>query len=331
MNIDIHNHFYAPKILEAIEKQKIGKDLMVEHDSWNRKIITQRGTRVVTLTEPMSNVEMRLEDMEAAEVDMQLLSLSIPGVDFLGPEDGCEYAQLSNNEIADICHRYPNRFAGIASVPMKNTEMAVQEIRRAKNELGMKGVCIGTNIDGLHIDDKRFWPFFEEIEALSIPIFIHPMTPPGNEAMNEYRLAPMIGFEMDLCLAVSRIVFSGLMENYPNLQFIISHMGGAVPYLIGRIENCYTAYPECRENISQKPSFYLKKLYFDTVSFYEPAIMCAYAFTAAEKLVMGSDYPHVIGDLKRAVTSIKDLTIPEKDKLMILGENVKSLTNLKVS
>lgn len=331
MNIDIHNHFYAPKVLEAIEKQRFSKDLSVEHDSWNRKIIVQRGTRVVTITEPMTNVDLRLEDMEAAEVDIQALSLSVPGVDFLEPDIGDEYAQFSNEEIASVCRGHPNNFVGIASVPLKDPDKAVQEIRRAVTELGMKGVCLGSNIDGIFIDTKRFWPFFAEVEKLAIPIFIHPMTPPGNQAMNEYRLAPMIGFEMDLCLAVARILFSGLLDTYPELVFIISHLGGAIPYLIGRIENCYKAYPECQEHISTNPSVYLHKMYFDTVSFYEPALMCAYAFTTAEKLVMGSDYPHVIGDLKRAVTSIRGLSLPESEKNMILGENIRRVLHLEGS
>lgn len=329
MVIDIHNHFYAPKLLEEIEKKKFfKKHLEIEKDSLNRKIIVQKGTRVVTITEPMTNVDIRLKDMEEAGVDIQALSLSIPGVDFLEPKEGLEYAQLSNDGIVNICRRYPNHFVGIASVPLKNTEMAIQEIKRAVNELGMRGVLIGSNVDGTFIDDEKFWPFFSEVEKMRTPIFIHPMTPPGNEAMNDYRLAPMIGYEMDLCLAVARIVFSGLLERYPELKFIISHLGGAIPYLIGRIENCYNAYPECRGRISKNPLTYLHKIYFDTVSFYGPALMCAYAFTKADYLAMGSDYPHVIGDIKRAVTCVNNMPIPEVDKKMILGENLRKLFRL---
>lgn len=332
MIIDIHNHFYPKNLFKELEKQKFSKKgLHVERDSLNRQIIVQKGTRVVTITEPMTNVEIRLRDMEEAGMDMQALSLSIPGVDFLDPQEGLEYAQISNESLAQVCHRYPNHFVGTASVPLKNNEMALQEVRRAVKELGMKGVCIGSNIDGVFIDDRRFWPFFSEVEKLQIPIFIHLMTPPGNEAMNDYRLAPMIGYEMDICLAVARIVFSGLMEKYPKLKFIISHLGGAIPYLIGRIENCYNAYPECREKISKNPLIYLREMYFDTVSFYEPALICAYAFTKADKLVMGSDYPHVIGDIKRAVSSINSLSIPEAEKKMILGENVKQLLKLNAN
>ena len=332
MIIDIHNHFYPLNLFEEIEKGKfLNRNLSVESDSLNRKIIVQKGTRVVTITEPMTNVDIRLKDMEEAGVDLQALSLSIPGVDFLNPKEGLEYAQISNDGIASVCRRHPNHFVGIASVPLKSTEMAIHESKRAISELGMKGICIGSNIDGLFIDNKSFWPFFSEVEKLNIPIFIHPMTPPGNEAMNDYRLAPMIGYEMDLCLAVVRIVFSGLMEKYPKLKFIISHLGGAIPYLIGRIENCYNAYPECREKISKNPLTYLHNMYFDTVSFYEPALMCAYTFTKAKYLVMGSDYPHVIGDIRRAVTSINELPILEKEKKLILGQNAGELLDININ
>src|SRR4030042_3400727 len=329
MIVDIHNHYYAPRLLDEIENKKyFKKNLTIEKDSLNRKIIVHKGTRVVTITEPMTNVDMRLRDMEEAGIDIQALSLSIPSVDFLEPKEGLEYAQLSNEGIANICHRHPKHFIGIASVPLKDTDKAIEEVRRTVTGLGMRGVCIGSNIDGIFIDDERFEPFFSEVEKLEIPIFIHPMTPSGNEAMNDYRLAPMIGYEMDLCLAVVRVVFSGIMKRYPNLKLIISHLGGAIPFLISRIENCYNAYPECREKISINPLTYLHKVYFDTVSFYEPALMCAYAFTKADYLIMGSDYPHVIGDIRRAVTSINGLSIPEIEKRMILGENVKKLFKL---
>jgi len=144
----------------VIKKQKFTKDLRAERDSRGRKIIVQKGTRVVTLTEPMTNIDVRLQDMEKAGVNIQPLSLSVPGVDFLEPEVGLEYAQISNDEITNVCHRHPDHFVGIASVPLKSPEMAIQQINRVVKELGMKGVCFGSNIDGLFIDDERFWPFF---------------------------------------------------------------------------------------------------------------------------------------------------------------------------
>lgn len=178
------------------------------------------------------------------------------------------------------------------------------------------------------MDSLEFRPFFSRVDELNIPILIHPMTPAGNDSMNDYRLAPMIGFEMDLCLATIRIIMSGILRDYPSLKFIISHLGGAIPYLIERIENCFRAYPECKVNIQDSPKTYLKKLYLDTVSFHKPALMCAYAFHGPKHLVLGSDYPHVIGDIKRSVSSIEDLDIPDEQKEWIFSGNLRKLLRI---
>jgi aminocarboxymuconate-semialdehyde decarboxylase len=146
--------------------------------------------------------------------------------------------------------------------------------------------------------------------------------------MNDYRLAPMIGYEMDLCLATVRIVMGGILKDYPGLKFIIGHLGGAIPYLTERIENCFRAYPECKVHIQDSPKKYLSKIYFDTVSFHRPALMCAYAFPGPKRMVLGSDYPHVIGDIVRSVSSIEELDIPAAEKEWIFSENLKSLLKL---
>ena len=109
------------------------------------------------------------------------------------------------------------------------------------------------------------------------------------------------------------------------MKFIVSHLGGAIPYLAERVQNCYEAYPECQENISGPAKDYLKRFYYDTVSFFEPALMCAYAFVGARRLILGSDYPHVIGDIREAVTSIEHLDIPQADKEMIYSANILRL------
>jgi aminocarboxymuconate-semialdehyde decarboxylase len=132
----------------------------------------------------------------------------------------------------------------------------------------------------------------------------------------------MIGFEMELCVAAVRLIMGGVMDKFPKLKFIISHLGGAIPYLAERIQNCYEAYPECQENVSGPAKDYLKRLYYDTVSFFEPALMCAYALVGPEHMVLGSDYPHVIGDIQEAITSIQGLDIPEEEKEMIYSGNI---------
>ena len=214
---------------------------------------------------------------------------------------------------------------GFATLPFMDPEQAVQELERCVDELNFRGACIGTNINGLGLDNPLFYPFYERISAYDLPIHIHPRAPIDKETYKDYRLGPMIGFEMELCVAVVRLVMGGVLDRFPKLKFIVAHLGGAIPYLAERVQNCYEIYPECQENISAPAKDYLKRFYYDTVSFFQPALRCAYDFLGAEKLILGSDYPHVIGDIKEAVTSIEEMQIPSEEKELIFSGNILRL------
>jgi len=325
MKIDIHNHFYPTKFLKQLERDGSTVGLSVETDEWGRQILVQHGNRVVTITPPMNDIDMRLEDMHQAGFDMQVLTLSAPSVDIFPEEIGESLAQVVNDEIAEICQKHPDRFMAFATLPFIDPDRTVKELKRCIDELKFKGACIGTNINGMGLDDQRLYPFYESMSEYDLPIHIHPRAPVDKETYKDYRLLPMIGFEMDICVAVVRLVMGGVMDKFPNLKFIVSHLGGAIPYLAERIQNCYEAYPDCQENISGPARDYLKRFYYDTVSFFEPALMCAYAFVGAGRMVLGSDYPHVIGDIKEAITSIEQLDIPQTDKEMIYSGNILRL------
>jgi len=328
MKIDVHNHFYPTKFLGRLEKDGKSAGIQVEKDAWGRQILVHNGTRVVTITPPMSDLGKRLEDMEKAGFDMQILTLTIPSVDIFPVDLGETLARVVNDEVARISRDNPDHFLGFATLPFLDPERTVRELERCVDELNLKGACIGTNINGMPLDDKRLYPFYERISEYDLPIHIHPRTPADKETYKDFRLGPMIGFEMELCVAVVRLVMGGVMERFPNLKFIVSHLGGAVPYLAERIQNCYEAYPECQENLSSPAKEVLKKFTYDTVSFFEPALMCAYHFVGAEGMVLGSDYPHVIGDIREAVTSIQGLNIPDSDKEKIFSGNMLRLMHM---
>ncbi|MBW1998496.1 MAG: amidohydrolase [Deltaproteobacteria bacterium] len=325
MKIDVHNHFYPEKFLKQLEREGPSVGMSVEKDQWDRTILVQNGTRVVTITPPMSDVNRRLEDMEQAGFDMQILTLSIPSVDIFPVGIGEGLARVVNDEIARIASDHPRNFMGFATLPFLDPDRTLRELERCIKDLGFKGACIGSNINGMNLDDQRLYPFYESMNEYGLPIHIHPRTPKDTETYKDYRLGPMIGFEMDLCVAVVRLTMGGVLERFPNLKFVVSHLGGAIPYLAERIQNCYEAYPECQENISRPAMEYLREFYYDTVSFFEPALMCAYSFVGAERMVLGSDYPHVIGDIGRAISSIEDLDIPEEDKMLIFSGNLTRL------
>ena len=325
MRIDVHNHFYPTKFLKQLENVGSTVGITIETDDWGRQILVQHGNRVVTITPPMTNANQRIEDMDQTGFDMQILSLSAPSVDIFPVKMGETLARVVNDEIARICQENPDHFMAFATLPFIDPDRTVKELERCIDALGFKGACMGTNINGMGLDDQILYPFYERMADYDLPIHIHPRAPADKETYKDYRLVPMIGFEMELCIAVVRLIMGGVMERFPNLKFIVSHLGGALPYLAERIQNCYEAYPECQENISLPAKDYLKRFYYDTVSFFEPALMCAYSFLGARRLILGSDYPHVIGDIREAVTSIEHLDIPQTDKEMIYSANILRL------
>ena len=325
MRIDVHNHFYPTKFLKQLENVGSTVGITIETDDWGRQILVQHGNRLVTITPPMNNVNKRIEDMDQSGFDMQILTLSAPSVDIFPVEIGETLAKVVNDEIARICQEDPDHFMAFATLPFIDPDRTVKELERCIDALGFKGACMGTNINGMGLDDQILYPFYERMADYDLPIHIHPRAPADKETYKDYRLVPMIGFEMELCIAVVRLIMGGVMERFPNLKFIVSHLGGALPYLAERIQNCYEAYPECQENISHPAKDYLKRFYYDTVSFFEPALMCAYSFLGARRLILGSDYPHVIGDIREAVTSIEHLDIPQTDKEMIYSANILRL------
>ncbi len=327
MKIDIHNHFYPEGFLSQLQKDGPSVGICLEKDEWDRQILVQNGNRVVTITTPMKDVERRMEDMAEAGFDMQILTLTIPSVDFFPLPLGEKLARIVNDEMAQICQDHPDHFMAFATLPYGDADRTVKELERCIDELGFLGASIGTNINGMGLDHETLFPFYERMAAYGLPIHIHPRAPMDKKTYKDYRLAPMIGFEMELCVAVVRVMMGGVMDRFPELKFIVSHLGGAIPYLAERIQNCYEAYPECQENLSGSARDYLKRFYYDTVSFFKPALMCAYHFVGPEHLILGSDYPHVIGDIKEAVTSIEQLDILDKEKEMIYSENILRLVH----
>lgn len=322
--IDVHNHFYPERYLDALDKSE--SDLTVSEDEEGRRVLLSGGSRIVTLTPPMTALETRLAALDDSDVDKQMLSLTAPNVNFLPGAESVELAEICNDAYAEINDTYDELFP-LASVPLRSPEGALSEAKRAIEDLGLHGFIIGSNIDGEPLNADRFEPFYELVAELDVPIFIHPMTPAGVEVMREYRLAPLVGFENEITMAISRLIFDGILERH-DLKVHLAHLGGTVPYLVERLNNGYRAYPECRQYIDKPPEAYLNEVYYDSVSFHPPALRCAIESFGTERVVVGSDYPHVIGDIDRAVTDIDELQLTSAERNQIKSENAKRLYGL---
>ncbi|HUJ14436.1 MAG TPA: amidohydrolase family protein, partial [Thermoanaerobaculia bacterium] len=190
---------------------------------------------------------------------------------------------------------------------------------------GFCGAMVFSNINGVALSDRRFWPVWETANDLGAVIHIHPTSPVGVQAMQDYWLMPLVGFPMDTTLAAASLVFSGVVRRFPRIRWALGHLGGAIPYLVERLDRGFHAFKECRANIDRPPSEYLREFYYDSVNFDPRALQLAIDFAGADHILAGSDYPHQIGSLRRMLDSIAELNISEDDRAAILGGNTARL------
>jgi len=326
MKIDIHTHYYPEAFFELIRESPFS-DFSFDRDPTGRTIIKYRGARFFGITAPMTDVAKRIEDMDRVGIDVEVVSLSTPNVFFADEKRQPEVARIMNDAYAELVDRHPRRFKAFASIPMDSPEHAIRELHRAVDDLKMNGVILLSNIRGRPLTSPTYRPFFEEANRMKLCIFLHPMIPANAEAFSQYVLGPLVGFPFDTTLAVARMCFDGLLADLPDIRWIIGHLGGAIPYLMERLDNGFRDFAECRARIDQLPSIYLKKLYYDTVTFSPYTLRMVRDMVGVDHMLMGSDYPHMLGSIDRAVSSIEELAIPQHEKQKIFSSTALSVLN----
>ena len=310
MRIDVHSHFFPDAYLRLLEDRAEGVRVRTDRDG--RRYLEEGGTRLATLTRPMTVLEDRLAMMREHEIDVQVISLTSPNVYCFAEDDAIAAARLVNDEYAAIKDRHRGRFRCLASVPL-GTGAEVEELDRAITELGLDGVIVGTNVHGRSLEDPAFAAFWRRADELALPVLLHPMTPMlGTAFMDDFALVPMLGFPFDTTLAVVRLMWTGFLDRYPRLKLIALHTGGALPYLAGRLEIGADAYSECRQ-VAHRPAWYLRRLYYDTISYHPPAIRLLVETVGAGQVVFGTDYPHVIGDVARGLETLHAVGLGEQE------------------
>ncbi|MEQ1691193.1 MAG: amidohydrolase family protein, partial [Gemmatimonas sp.] len=220
------------------------------------------------------------------------------------------------------------RFAALATLPLNDPKASVVEFRRAVEQLGMPGAMLFSNVNGVALADERYWPLYEVANELGAVLHIHPTNPASVEQMRDYWLMPLVGFLFDTTIAAAHLVYSGVAERFPRITWVLSHLGGAIPYLAERLDRGYEAFPECRANISKAPSEYLKRWHYDTVNFDPSALEFAIGFAGADRIMAGSDYPHAIGSIPSMKRALQAITVNDADRAAILGGNAARVYKL---
>ena len=325
MKFDLHTHFYTEAFFQTI--RDLPSEFSFGTSSTGQTIITHRGARFFGVTPAMTDVSKRLEDMDRVGIDVEVVSLSTPNVFFADADHQPAVARTINDSYAELIAQHPARFKGFASIPMDAPDAALHELHRAIDELKLNGVILLSNIGGRPLTSPDYRPFFEEANRMKLCIFLHPMIPANSDAFREYVLGPIVGFPFDTTLAVARLCYDGMFAELPDIRWIIGHLGGAVPYLMERMDNGFRDFADCRVKIDQLPSVYLKRLYYDTVAFSPHTLKMVREMVGADHMVMGSDYPHLLGSIDRAVSSIESLEISETEKQQMFSGTALSILN----
>lgn len=270
----------------------------------------------------MTDQGRRLEDMAKGGVDIQVLS---PFLGFLSR--GLDVARPHNDAMAEAVRAQPDRFIGLAAVPMAEPDTAPVEIERAINELGLRGVEIGTNVLGQNLDDPALLPVFEKIAELDVPIFIHPLNVLGADRLAHYGLDNLIGNVTDTAVAAASLIFGGVITRFPQLKVYLSHGGGSCPYVRGRWDHGWRA-RKMDSPVDKPPSDYLRGFYYDALTHSPDALAFLVAWAGADHVMLGTDYPFDMGDASPVATIEANAALSDADKTAILGENAVALFNL---
>jgi len=309
MIVDFHNHFYPPEYLAALGPA--GSKLDVTRDAEGNPVVHYPGDYNIVVR-GHRDIVYRQRVMDEHGVDVHVLSLTTPGTHVEAPQVAAKLATVTNDAFARIRTERSERFSALATLPLCDPQASVVELVRAMDQLKLPGAMLFANVNGIGLDDKRFWPLYEAADERGALLMIHPTYPVGVEAMRDYWLMPLNGFLFDTTLAAAKLVFSGTVKRFPRIRWLLGHLGGTIPYLAERLDRGFRAFKECRAHIDEPPTAYLKKhFWYDTVNFDPGAVRLAIEFAGADHIVPGSDYPHRIGSIPLMLETIR--RFPETD------------------
>ena len=294
--IDVHTHMLTHEWVELLA-QHGGPTYELKEVKGGLRAIHLDGSPFMTPVPNMFDWEARIANMNKAKVDIAITSLSCPNAYWGSPEISLKAARVMNEDMAKAQKTWPDRIRWFASLPWQHEELALQELKRSC-DAGAVGVMVLANIGGKALTDSSFQKIWAEIDRRKLPVLVHPSAPPGSKAlgMHEFQLTAPIGFTFDTSLAIARCIFDGFLDRYPNLKLIASHGGGALPYLVGRLDICWDNIPAASAKTEEPPRNYMRRIYVDSVIFRQDALDMCVAVCGSDNVLYGSDYPHTIGD-----------------------------------
>lgn len=300
LKIDVHTHILPRDIPDWKDRFGYGGFITLDHyDPCCARMVRDDGKQFRDIQENCWDPVKRIEEMDEYGITVQVLS-TVPVMFsyWAKPHDGVNVAKFLNDHIADVVTEFPLRFAGLGTVPLQDTTLAIAEIERCK-QIGLSGVQIGTNVNQKNLSEPEFFDFFEACSELGMAVFIHPWEMMGEGDMQKYWLPWLVGMPAEVSRAICSLIFSGTLERLPDMRICFAHGGGSFPATIGRIDHGFDVRPDlCATDNPYGPRKYLSQMYFDSLV-HEPAMLdYLIRLVGDDRVMLGTDYPFPLGELE---------------------------------
>jgi len=315
--VDIHAHYFPQAYFDLFntEDRRFNSEFRMTEQGFFFKTPSQTSG---PLPAKFIDLKQRLADMDTQGVTIHALSLTGPMVYWADGKLSHELAKTWNDAAVAAHQAYPDRFVVLATLPMLDPDRAVDELNRVSKLPGVRGIYVGTNIDNHDLDDPLFEPIFARIEALDLPIFLHPLAPfVGGKRLQPYSFPNLIAFPIDTTIAACHLIFGGVLDRHPNLQFTLPHAGGVLPNLIGRLDHGWKVIPAAKRS-AQTPSTYLRRFTYDMISHSKPLMEYVISQVGADRIMLGSDYCFEVG-YDQPVQVVEELRLNSEQRKMVLG------------
>ena len=333
--VDCHNHWYPPDYLAYLVSRT--EPPYARQTGPTSYVCYAPGDVIVAHIDRAGHYDLnaRIEDLDKAGLDTQIMSITIPGPEMLPVKEGIYWAKRTNDAFARAVQDHPGRFYAYAGLPWQAPDEAVKELERCYRDLGVKGIQVFSNVNGEPLFLDKFDPLWALANELDLPFLVHPTVPLTASVMDMVRIPyQLYGYTLDTSMAVISLIFNGVFQKYANLKAVHSHLGGMVPYLVQRLRASWKGYAkEWGLELDETPDItYATRVWPDTTSFYLPAMRCALEWVGPGHLVVGTDYAHRVGDPEGAIQAVKDLgasvSLPQDETDMMLGKNAEALFKL---
>jgi aminocarboxymuconate-semialdehyde decarboxylase len=322
--VDVHTHMFTRRWLELLRAHGTPYNVRVRPDGRDEVF---RGDTPVVFPQPGHfDYDLRLRAMDEAGIDVSIVSLTCPNVFWGGEDVSTEAARESNATMAEAQRAQPDRIRWLASLPWEYPRRAVEELTRSCDE-GAVGVMVIANA-GRSLTEPAFEPVWAEIDRRALPVLVHPGEPPGTDLMDMrlYDLSWSVGFMFDTTLAITRMIFDGFLDRFPNLKLIAAHGGGALPYLVGRFEKGDEVELPERRRMTASPSEYLRRIWYDCLTYDPRALAYLISIVGPEWVMFGTDWPHQVHDVAGSLANTAALPPDQRDA--IRGRNAIALFGL---